>query len=795
MKDIFSPIFLTTLALLFLAHRLDIFWGIVPSILLIIFTAALTAYVLRKFRLSYIFTALSLALLITVVFLKEKEDFYRKAAADIPQNEYITLEGKLIDFPEIEEGYANILLETKVLEYQKERHFQAFNIRIKVKGSLSHLFKGDTIAVNARVYLPRLNRNFFANPYENYLLYKKIHFNGFCKSAHMVNLTRKGNFAWRLIGKWRNEIRQAIEGKYLQPEGVLDKKGVFMEAILLGDRGRLGSQQKDELLDAGVFHLLAISGAHIGMIAIFLLLLFKTLRIPFRSRYTAAGLFLILFLVLSGFKISAQRAVLMALLIFTARIFYLDFHIFNIISFCGLILLVKNPAEFLDPGFILTFTLTAAIVMGREIFLPGLQRLKRIPPFIKEFLCANFSASLISLPLSLLFFKRYSFAGFLAGLVLLPITALVTAMGLLLILLAPLSPGISSMLLHITDIPLGLFFKITGFFSRVIHFTVFRPSPHILWVILILVTFYLLSMKKRWRIKLKKTLLLLVTMVFILSNLVILVDPLLFNLHYQPGHLEVFFLAVGQGDSQVVVFPGGEALLIDGGGTYYSDFETGKQILLPFILQKRIKIKWVAVSHFHPDHVKGIIEIIHILKPQELWLSSAAAGDLFYQELIRVVKRLKSIKIKKLDSSFSRAINGCKVECLYPVTFIQSDHSLNNHSQVLKVSDQYNSFLFTGDIEGQEEAFLVKNSCRRLSAQVLKVPHHGSRTSSSLYFLTCSQPRLAVFSHSLNNRFNFPHPEVIQNFKTQRILTLSTAGRGGIHITSRPGSIKIDTSR
>ncbi|MCK4762499.1 MAG: DNA internalization-related competence protein ComEC/Rec2 [Candidatus Aminicenantes bacterium] len=859
MLDIFSPIFLLCLSLLYLSQKTGFVFTVPQSLTIIAFSAALafylignfsftrrgekrivpTAYKEKRLKIAYFFIALTVALLISAHFLKEKEHFYKartasapyegpgkgsapptyekpgksKPGLDIPRDEYITVVGKLTSFPEIGREYSVIYLETGILEYGGERKSLSLNIRVKVKGDLRFLHTGDCIDISVKFYRDTLNRNFFPNPFEDYFFLKRIHFSGYCKSKHMVTVQKKTGWAWRFIGRWRNKIRAAIEKKYRGPEGEIDPKGVFLEAILIGARGRVDNNLKNELLDAGVYHLLAISGAHIGIIAVFLLFLFKILRIPRELRYILTGAFLILFLILSGFRISAQRAVLMALLIFTARVLYLDINAFNIISFCGLLLLFKNPAAFLDPGFILTFTLTAAIVCGRRIFLPLLQgyRFKKIPATVKELLCANLSASLLSLPLALFFFKRYSFAGFPAGLLLLPLTAVITAAGILLVPLAPLFPAAAAVLLHISDFPLALFFKISGFFSEQVNLTIFRASPSLLPVVLILTAFFLVPavknrdfkkkngrrtqpMRDLGEVLTKKALLTIIVIVFILTNLFITVN--LF--YYKPGHLEVFFLDVGQGDSQVVIFPGGEALLIDGGGAYYSDYETGTQVVLPFLLQQRIRIKWAAVSHFHPDHVGGITEILHIIKPEELWISAAARQDFFYKKFIKAARK-QGVKIKKLAASFTKTIDGCRAACLYPEKFIESDSAHNNHSQVLKISDRWNSFLFTGDIGSEVEEFLIEKGSaqpgKHLHADVLKVPHHGSRTSSTLAFLECVSPRLAIFSYARGNRFNFPHPRVTKNYKKTGIITLSTADRGGIKITSLPGKIKIETSR
>jgi competence protein ComEC len=818
LKNIFSPIFLTSLLLLAVAHQVDITdYHVFQPFVLIIFLLSLVFYALKKFKTSYVLIALSIGLLLATQFIKEKDAYYQLKHFTVPSDQYISIAGKLKSFPEIKKDHSVILLETQSLEYNKRKFFKTFNIRIRVNGDLKDLYRGDTIAISARVYPTTLNKNFFPNPIENYLLARKNHFNGYCKSVRMVSSIKKTSFFWGMIGAWRNKIREVIE------RDGLDKKGVFLQAILIGERGKLTDDQEDQLLNAGVFHLLAISGAHIGIIALFSLGFLKFLRVPFKQRHIITAVLLIIFLVLSGFKISAERAVLMAIFIFIARIFYLDINIYNIISFCGLVLLARNPGDFLDAGFILTFTLTAAIVMGRKIFLPLfdqlrmfirrwriqpgkefalelakkgkdeekrcffcklLQRIReRTPAIIGELLSANFSASLMALPLSLFLFKRYSFAGFVSGLLLVPITFLVTGLGILLIPLAPLCPFLAKVLLTILDIPLRIFFHITAFFSDAINLSIFRAAPSIFLVLSILISFFLLSISQK---KLQK-----IILSSILLLLIVFISVHLF--FYSPGNLEVFFLDVGQGDSHLVVFPGGDALLIDGGGVYYSDFQVGRNIVLPFILEKRINIKWIAVSHYHPDHAYGVAEIIDILKPEELWISSETPDELGYKKLFQAVP--PSTRVKKIAAPFTRKIGGCTIEFLYPDRFIRENHSRNNHSQVVKISDRYHSFLFTGDIEKGVEADLRENNCSSLRSTVIKVPHHGSASSSSPGFLECVNPKLAIFSYALNNRFGFPHRKVLETYQDQGIKYLSTGRSGGIRLISLPNGIEIETSK
>ena len=781
MKDIFTPIFIAVLSFLFFVNNLGLFHETLHPLFISSFMLALLFFIFKKYKLTYFFIIISFSFLLSLKFLDNKSDFIKTCELDIPETQYISINGKLRDFPEIKKEYSIINLKVKSIEYNKKKRFISFNIRIKVKGDLRNIYRGDFINIDAKFFKNRFNENFYKNPFRNYVLIKKNHFNGYCKSELMVTLEKRTNLFWRSIGEWRNSIREAIEKKYLEKNGELNRKGVFLEAILIGDRGRLNNLQKEGLLSSGVYHLFAISGAHIGVIAIFCLIFLRFLGFRYRKRYVITAIFLVIFLVLSGFKISAQRAVFMAILIFIANISYFEINIFNIISFSGLVILFLNPAEFLDPGFILTYTLTASIVIGRNIFLKFFSKFHK---YFKELFSANLSASLISLPLSLFFFRRYSFAGFFAGIILLPLTGAIIAIGMFLIFFAPVSSFISNILLILNNVLLNIFFLIVDLFSKYINLNIFRASPSIIFVVMILISFVLISIKKRF--KFQK---IIFTFIFLFVGLFISLNIS----YYKPEHLETYFLDVGQGDSELIVFPSGDSLLIDGGGSYYSSFEVGKNLVLPFLLQKRIRVKWIAISHYHPDHLKGIIEIVNITKPEDLWVSSEARKDFNYNRLIKSLD--KSIKIKKVNSPFKKIVGDCKIEFLFPKNFIKSDFTQNNYSQVIKVSDKSHSFLFTGDIEKEVEEYLVINDCKSLKSDVLKVPHHGSKTSSTKNFINCVMPDIAVFSYAFNNRFNFPHKSVLRNYKDKSIRLISTAQKGGIKIVSLPKYIRVETSK
>lgn len=790
MRNLYTPVFLACLLFPACFFSLDIqndwliFW-----FFKIAAAAALACLYFKKYPAAYALLVISMGLLAGGRFVEQKSYFNTtiERISVIPSDRYVSLKGRLRSFPELHAGHTILLLEIDQVRWAQQGMDLHFNVRLKINGRIDFLNRGDVVAIDAMVYKRAFRHNFFPNPVENIQLAKHIHANGFCKSVHLIEVTRKTSGLWRVTGKWRNKIRRAVERKYYSKGKPPDRRGVLLNALLTGERAGMTNQDKEQLTGSGVYHLLAISGAHIGIIALCCLTILKGLNITLKKRYIITAIILIVFLLLSGFRVSAERAVLMAILLFFAHIYRLETNIYNIISFCGILLLARNPAAFLDAGFVLTFSLTAIIAAGRHIVLPLLKQtgwriFEYQRSFIAELISANLSASLAALPLSLYYFKRYSFSGIIAGVLLVPLTASIIGLGFIVILLAPLSGSLCQWVLSVLDIPLRLFFLITAFFSESINLNIYNASPPELLVILIPCLFCVIP---RCRATFHKMLL-----IFFIVLLSVGISVHIFP--FSPASLTVFFLDVGQGDAQIVVFPGGDGLLIDGGGVYYSDFQVGRHVLLPFILQKRIRIRWIAVSHYHADHSRGIAEIISILKPEALWLSSITPADRMYRGLLK--KTPRSTQIRYIAAPSVIRVGNCRVQWLNPAEILHAARSKNNHSQVIKISSPYHSILFTGDIEMESEKQLADLFCNDIQADVLKVPHHGSATSSSAALLNCVSPRLAIFSCARYNRFGFPHRSVFDRYKRAGISCLSTAWRGGIQLVSLPGEIKVRCS-
>jgi len=243
----------------------------------------------------------------------------------------------------------------------------------------------------------------------------------------------------------------------------------------------------------------------------------------------------------------------------------------------------------------------------------------------------------------------------------------------------------------------------------------------------------------------------------------------------------------------VAVDTGGDALLIDGGGATFGDLPVGRRTVLPFLVRERIRVRWVALSHTHGDHLRGLSEIIADLRPEELWLAGAPADDPLLQRLLAAAP--PSTRRVRATAGYRRRLGDLETEVLHPAGFSTSLPSDNHRSMVLRLHTGRHAVLFCGDIERGEEEALTSAMPARLAAEIVKIPHHGSRSSCHEPFLRAVRPALAVISLGAANAFGFPHRETLHTLRRLGVPVLRTARSGGIRVVSAPGGWTVEVSR
>lgn len=249
-----------------------------------------------------------------------------------------------------------------------------------------------------------------------------------------------------------------------------------------------------------------------------------------------------------------------------------------------------------------------------------------------------------------------------------------------------------------------------------------------------------------------------------------------------PKNLRIYFIDVGQGDSTLIITPLNKKILIDGGGTEFGDYNVGEKTLMPYLLARRIrKIDYIIISHFDTDHCQGLLYIMQEMKVQNVIIGKQYEENDNYRKFVNIIKE-KNIKVKVVEAG--NRIN-IERELYFDVLWPGSDNiitqnAINNNSLVCKLVYKKFSILFTGDIEEIAEKAIIVKYKNQLKSTVLKVAHHGSKTSSTIDFINAVNPKYALIGVGKNNKFGHPADITIQNLKGKNVRIYRTDQMGEI---------------
>jgi competence protein ComEC len=236
-------------------------------------------------------------------------------------------------------------------------------------------------------------------------------------------------------------------------------------------------------------------------------------------------------------------------------------------------------------------------------------------------------------------------------------------------------------------------------------------------------------------------------------------------------------------------------MLIDGGGFPGSDFDIGEMVTAPFLLWSKIlRIDTLVLTHPDADHLRGLLYIAEHFNPREFWYNGEKAESPDFQELTRILEARGIRRRTPGDFREGREIAGASLEILHPQEEMMSRTS-NDNSLVLKISYGQTSFLFTGDLEAAGERAVVSRQGAQLKSDVLLVPHHGSKSSSSLAFMDAVRPKVCIISAGKDNPFGFPSHEVLGRLKDAGCRITRTDEAGATEVYIEQGGVRIRSFR
>lgn len=608
---------------------------------------------------------------------------------------------------------------------------------------------GDLVRVSARLGSGGSFRNFGAFSYERYLQGLGVHRRASTKSSLLVTRTAPAPAAsvrsW--VSRVRRRMQTELERRFPAPDGKdISPAGAVLEALLLGEDGRLDEPTVDNLQKTGLYHLFAISGGHIAIINLLLFSLFRLVRMSRRASSFALAVFLVFYTVLVEGSPSVLRATLMTLAFLGGKLLWKDVHVLNTIAASAFALLLANPSSLFDIGFQLTYAATLTIIL----FMPPLvRRMPRLPFKIPDLAAMSLAAALGAAPLIARSFNRVAFSSILLNFPAIPLVGLIMGIGYAFFPFAAVFPGAAALPAVVLKTLVVLFSGISHSLDAFPFLSIRVPTPPG-WVLCgYYLTLGLGLVRPRFRLQRPS----------VLAAFAVLSILLAVPFRPRSPDLRITMIDVGQGESLLVEFPGRKVMVIDGGGLAASPFDVGDRVVSPVLWRKGItRIDYLVLTHAHPDHMDGLVALARNFRIGEFWEGLPAPYEGTYAALLRA---LPARTVRRRCGRGGRLDAGpVAIEVLHPPPAAANAGPVpatNENSLVIRMTIGGTSVLFMGDAGPETERALLGSGLDLRSA-VLKAGHHGSATSTSADLLAAVKPRLVLVSAGEGNTYGFPSP-------------------------------------
>ena len=646
-------------------------------------------------------------------------------------------------------------------------------------------------------------------------------------------LARRGIYATGVISKAeRLEVMQRAPGHPLRHLAMLqdrlaahisrtmpESSAAITQEMVLGIRGRLPPPVREAFAASGTAHLMSVSGLHVGFVyaAVFFVLKPCLVRLRFRllghfsggprpSKLAATGALLAVvgYACLVGANLPTVRATLMIATYVVAYLLDRDRDPWQTTALAALLILALHPQSLFDLGFQLSFAGVLAILYAQHLLHPPdavdafdtqpVSLGARATLKLREAVLIAVFASLGTAPLILYAFQRLPLIAPLANTVVVPLASVAVPLALVASCAALLFQPLGDGLLYLTATIVTWMYTLIAFFAA-IPYAAPRVGAVSLPVVVLAYTSILLPLYgrrhplARWG-----------PVASAIAVGIWLGWPWMFP--HGRGELQVTFLDVGHGDASFVRFPQGTTMLIDGGGSYRDDVDIGERVVAPFLWHQRVRrVDYVVASHPHPDHAKGLGVILRDFRAREFWDNGAREPAAWYRALRQTAIDRRIYRDLRVNGLEAHTVDGVRLELLHPTAAFQpppkrrprvgENDDENNRSLVLKLTFGRISVLFTGDLEREAERFLLQTD-RDLRSTIVKVPHHGSQTSSLEAFVRAVNPQVAVFSVQRDGRFGHPHPAVVERYRKLDALVFRTDTHGAITVRTDGHSVWIE---
>ena len=596
---------------------------------------------------------------------------------------------------------------------------------------------------------------------------------GTVKSGLVVNVARRGSLLEEWAAVVRRHVRRAVR-RWVAAHDPISAAVVI--AVLIGDRTGLPLEVRDRLQAAGTYHVIAISGGNIAILAALTLAGLALAGIRGRVAATIAIVVLLLYSEIATAGPSVWRATLMAVLYFGARILDQRTAAWQAAAVAAAIMVVLHPLDVRDPGFVLTFGATAALLEAARHARAYLPR-SRAAAWVVASVVASLATEIALLPVSAQAFSRATSAGLILNLIAVPMMGVAQVAGVV-VAMAPFD-GLARIAGWIAYAAAHALVESSRLVDAAPWLTLRVPPPGLL----LLTTYYAALTAAVWVKKARRAA---VAVWLIAAAFIGGVRP-----PSWPGgpdtvralRLDVF--DVGQGEAMLIGL-GRDTLQIDTGGAPFGggSFDVGARVLMPALWARGVRsLGTLLITHGDPDHIGGASAVVDAFAPGRLWEGIDVPRHAPMRDLRdRVVAG--GSRVETLRAGDVEEWRGARIRVLHPpAPDWERPRVRNDDSVVVEIVYGDVAILLTGDVSAEIERDLVS---RLTSApiRILKVAHHGSRTSTSHTLLDAWRPQYALISAGRGNTFGHPAPDVVERLQNAGARIFRTDRHGQITLES-----------